>query len=307
LNAIRFPRFFVPLAALACVLALPPNWGSPDSVASASVVSDNPSAWDLTFNDDFDGSSLDATKWANRLPGPRNDAINTADAVSVGGGVLTITTYTDNGTHYAGMIGSQDKFEQAFGYFEARIKFHTSPGQWSAFWLTSPVYDGNVGNPALYGTETDIVEHRAVNVNDNDIRHRYASAVHWDGYGADHKQIADTYSGLAGMGNDSWHTFGLLWSPAGYSFYYDDKLLWRAIDAISARPEYMILSSEVRDAGWAGHIPIDGYGSLATSVTNMQVDYVRVYQSVPEPSTAFVAMFGALPALLLGRRRRLPC
>jgi beta-glucanase (GH16 family) len=297
LHSNRFAR----VAAATCLLP-----ALTSGIAAASVVSDNPSAWNLTFNDDFNGSSLDATKWANRLPGPRNSAINTPDAVSVGGGVLNITTYTDNGTHYTGMIGSQNKFEQTYGYFEARMKFHTSPGQWSAFWLTSPVYDTGVGNPGLYGTETDIVEHRAVNSNDNDIRNRYVSAVHWDGYGADHKQVANTYSGLTGMGNDSWHTFGLLWSPAGYSFYYDDTLLWTVTDAISARPEYMILSSEVRNANWAGHIPAEGYGSLATSVTNMQVDYVHVYQSVPEPGGVTAALLcGA--AVVLRRRRGGAC
>jgi beta-glucanase (GH16 family) len=297
LNFIRFPQVAVFAGLLAAL-----NWGVGGGVATASVVSDDPSAWNLTFSDDFDGSSLDATKWANRLPGPRNDAINTADAVSVGGGALTITTYTDNGTHYTGMIGSQSKFEQAYGYFEARLKFHTSPGQWSAFWLTSPTYDGNVGNPALYGTEIDVVEHRAVNVNDNDVTHRYVSSVHWDGYGADHKQDSITYTARPGLGNDSWHTYGLRWSPAGYEFYYDDTLQWTVTDAVSAHPEYMILSSEVRDAGWAGHIPAGGYGSLATSVTNMQVDYVHVYQAVPEPGAAVVALLCAAPLVL--RRKR---
>jgi beta-glucanase (GH16 family) len=293
------------IAILAGVLLA--GWNAGGGVATASVVSDNPPAWNLTFVDDFDGSSLDATKWANRLPGPRNDAINTPAAVSVGGGVLTINTYTDNGTHYTGMIGSQAKFEQAYGYFEARLKFHTSPGQWSAFWLTSPVYDTGIGNPALYGTEIDVVEHRAVNSNNNPVVGRYVSAVHWDGYGDAHQQEADTHPAQPGLGNDSWHVYGLRWSPAGYDFYYDDTLIWSVTQAVSARPEYMILSSEVRDAGWAGTIPAGGYGPLGTSVTNLQVDYVRAYQSVPEPAAAATLALCLLPCLCwrdLRRERR---
>ena len=50
-------------------------------VAQASVITDNPAAWRLTFSDEFSGSSLDATKWAHRLPGVRNSAINTSNAV----------------------------------------------------------------------------------------------------------------------------------------------------------------------------------------------------------------------------------
>ena len=102
-------------------------------IARASVVSDNPSAWNLTFADEFSGTALDGAKWENRLPGVRNSAINTPDAVSVGGGNLTITTYTEGGTHYTGMVGSRGKFEQVYGYFESRIKFNTTPGQWSAW------------------------------------------------------------------------------------------------------------------------------------------------------------------------------
>ena len=52
-----------------------------------------------------------------------------------------------------------------------------------------------------------------------------------------------------------------------------------------------------------GHIPDAGYGSLASSVTDMQVDYVRVYQSVPEP-TALALVSGVSPFLLRRRRKR---
>jgi beta-glucanase (GH16 family) len=279
--------------------------GMPGGVGGASargsVVSDNPSGWALTFNDDFDGASLDTTKWSHRLPGVRNDAINTANAVSVGGGALTITTYTDAGTNYTGMIGTQDKFAQAYGYFETRMKFNSAPGQWSAFWLTSPVYDGNVGNPALYGTEIDVVEHRAVNRDNDDLLNRYVSAVHWDGYAAAHQQSARTHGPLDTLGNGSWHTYALRWSPTGYEFYFDDALLWTQTQAVSARPEYMILSSEVRDAHWAGTVPAGGYGSLATSTTNVQVDYVRAYAAVPEP-TGIALMLAS--GMTLSRRRR---
>lgn len=268
----------------------------------ASIVTDDPTHWNLTFSDEFSGSTLDGTKWANRLPGVRNSAINTADAVSVGGGVLTITTYTDAGTTYTGMIGSQGKFEQTYGYFEARMKFNSAPAEWAAFWLTSPVFDGHVGDPATYGTEIDIVEHRMVNGNDKDISNKYVSSVHWDGYGAEHKQVSTTSAAQAGLGNGSWHTYALKWSPAGYEFFYDDSSLWVVTDAVSARPEYMILSSEVRDANWAGTLPTGGYGSLGSSTTNVQVDYVHVYSAVPEP--AAIGVIAAMPALALRRPRR---
>ena len=293
-------RLSLRLLAVTCLFASLNS--SRSRIARGSVVTENPAAWNLTFEDDFSGTALDGAKWANRLPGPRNSAINTPEAVSVGGGLLTIKTYTENGMHYTGMIGSQGKFEQTYGYFEARMKFHTSPGQWSAFWLTSPIYDQGTGNPGFYGTEIDITEHRAVNNNNNPILNRYVSAVHWDTYGPAHQQTAQTFSNVPNLGNDSWHTFALKWSPAGYEFYYDDTLMWTVDQAISARDEYIIFSSEARQDEWAGHIPDAGYGSLASTVTNLQVDYVRVYQSVPEPSA--MAGFLGVSSFLLRRSRR---
>jgi beta-glucanase (GH16 family) len=267
------------LLAVACLLVF--IEGGLGGVAQASVVTDNPAAWKLAFSDDFSGSSLDITKWAHRLPGVRNSAINTSNSVTVGGGLLTITTYTDGGTNYTGMIGTQGIFEQTYGYFEARMKFHSSPGEWSAFWLQSPTYGNPLGDPGQAGAEIDIVEHRATNSNGTTVSGRYVSAVHWDGYGDDHKQVAETHTSPGNLGNDTWHTYGLEWSANGYKFYYDDTLQWTVSEAVSRRSEYMILSSEVRDDNWAGSVPAGGYGSFASSVTNVQVDFVRVYAGMP--------------------------
>ena len=106
------------------------------------------------------------------------------------------------------------------------MKFNSSPGQWSAFWLTSPIYDTGVGNPGLYGTEIDIVEHRAVNNNDNRPSvDRYVSAVHWDGYGADHQQTAQTHGHAAPRSATAAGTpTPCTGRPAGYEFYFDDTL-----------------------------------------------------------------------------------
>jgi beta-glucanase (GH16 family) len=253
----------------------------------------------LTWSDEFDGSSLDLTRWSYRATGPREDGILTPDAVSVGNGALTIKTYTEDGKHYSGMVSTQkhdsDGFEQAYGYFEARVKFNDAPGQWSAFWLQSPTIGGTLGDPATAGVEMDVVEHRARCVTaplptppatcaaDGDISDRTQRALIWDGYGADRKATVRLSDPLAGLTNDSWHTWGLRWTPTDVTFYYDGAAIWSSTGPISRRSQYVILSSEVSRL-FAGAIPAGGYGSRATSTTNMQVDYVRVWGAAPAPA-----------------------
>ena len=52
--------------------------------------------WQLLWSDDFNGAALDQSKW-DVTTGPRRQAVNTADAVTVADGALTITTYTAGG------------------------------------------------------------------------------------------------------------------------------------------------------------------------------------------------------------------
>ena len=248
-----------------------------------------------TFADEFKGTTeLDTTKWNYNKLGARRDAINTKDAISVSKGKLKITTYTENGVHYTGMLSTRNKFEQEKGYFEARIKFSTQAGMWSAFWMMSPTVGDIIGDPANSGVEIDIVEHRARNkwVGDGntDITDEYQAGLHWDGYGDDHQTVNSGSLEPSGLGNGSWHKYGVWWRGDEYRFYFDDQLMYTTNAAMSEVSEYFLLSSEVQDDSWAGYIPTGGYGTKANSNAWMLVDYVRAYSfeqingsSVPEP------------------------
>lgn len=275
-------------------LAAPSGWGTLASAEGQAPTK----LGQLTWSDEFSGSNLDRTRWSYRASGPRHDGILTPDAVSVGKGVLTIKTYTeaDPSTglpqHYSGMIGSQRVgsvgFEQTYGYFKARVKFNSSPGQWSAFWLQSPTLGSPLRDPAAAGVAMDVAEHRARCVSalppipselcapDNDISNRIQQELNWDGYGADAKAVQKLSDPLVGLTNGSWHTWALRWTPTSLTFYYDGAEIWCQTGPISRRSEYIILSSEVGQS-FAGTIPAAGYGSRETSRTNMQVDYVRVW------------------------------
>ncbi len=260
-----------------------------------------PGEFKMVWSDEFNGTTLTSSNWSYRYLGARNDAYNVSNAVAVGGGALIITTYTQNGTNFTGMIGSQNKFEHTYGYYEARIDFDSSPSMWSAFWLQSPTYGNPIGEPATAGMEIDVMEHRARNSANTDISGTAHAAIHWDGYAADHKSMSfDTGNlGLAA----GFHTYGVLWTPTSYAFFIDGLAVWTNVTPVSQRSEYLILSSEVRSNNWAGTFPVGGYGDLGSSTTKMTVDYVRVYEAVPEPTTLWLLGLG-VGGLWLWRRHR---
>lgn len=262
---------------------------TPAPAETPSALGADASTWRLAWRDEFDGTALDKTKWAADSEA-RRGAQNTPDAVTVRDGVMKITTFTENGKHCTGYLLSAGKYETTYGYFEARIRFHTTPGQWGAFWLAPRTLGKPLGDVARAGVEVDIVEHRAVyGVGagaGNDASNLQAMALHWDGYGEHHKSTG--HGGGPAPGEPSlqghWHTYAVLWTPERYVFFLDGKEQWRTDAAVSQCPEYILLTCEVQDKGWAGAVPEGGFGSREESKTKMEVDWVRVWQKPPAPA-----------------------
>ncbi len=232
----------------------------------------------LVFEEDYDGPELDPERWTAQQ-GERRDAMNTPRAVSIKDGKLVLKTFTENGKHYTGFVGSRGKFEHGFGYWEARVRCFTTPGMWSAFWIHSPSMGSPIGDVQRAGAEIDVMEHRVADQSGKDISNLAITTVHWDGYGKEHKSVSrkkEWKDGTALQGN--WHTYAVHWAPSGYVFYLDGKEISRIDKGISHRPEFIYLTSEVKDKGWAGNIPKGGYGDDAKSNTRMEVDWVRVWR-----------------------------
>jgi beta-glucanase (GH16 family)/regulation of enolase protein 1 (concanavalin A-like superfamily) len=253
-------------------------------LAGGTAISDaappSGAGWHLAWNDEFEGDTLDTTKWRHWLTGARRNAVNSPSAVAVADGALTISTYTSGGTHYTGMISTQDTYLYTYGYIEARINYDSSPGMWSAFWMQSPTMGNPIGSPNVAGTEIDICEHRKVDGNGVNRDGNIGGVIHWDGYGPDHKSHGYD-SGNLGLGT-GYHVYGMEWTPTQQKFYINGVLRWTINNAantpVSQRSEFIILSSEVEDGGWSSNVPAGGYGTLRTTTTKMDVDYVRVYR-----------------------------
>ncbi|MCL1859721.1 MAG: glycoside hydrolase family 16 protein [Oscillospiraceae bacterium] len=247
---------------------------------------------ELLFYDDFVGDKLDYTKW-DKCPNWDRQGRSTwdEDLVSVSDGCLHLGFVRD--TELGELKSSDNKisknwiragairsmlqnnidiiFENTFGYYEAKIKFPVVRGMWGAFWLMSPT-QGILADAGIIGTEIDIVESIF------NEKSSYNAAVHWDGYGSEHKGTGsdNTVPGIIDIYDGEFHIFAFDWSPNEYIFYVDGVEFWRCDGGskynncgINQNPNYIKLT--VEGADWAGLLPVD------FTEGEMLVDYVKVY------------------------------
>ncbi len=220
----------------------------------------------LVWKDDFDGPSLDLTKWNYRFNGAiRQYAVVSSKTVTTDGkGNLVIATVKDkDGKYYVGQAGTQGIFETKFGYFECRAKVNKTIGPHTAFWLQTPDINNTGDDPKKYGAEIDIFEFHMKTP--ETVHHN----IHWNGYTKGiHKQVGTeiSYPSI----KEGFHTFGLEWTDKEYIFYVDGKETWRTGEAISHRNEYIVLSAEL--TGFGGDYTRGVYPD------SILYDYVRVYK-----------------------------
>ncbi|MHC5063329.1 MAG: glycoside hydrolase family 16 protein [Planctomycetota bacterium] len=235
----------------------------------------------LVWHDEFDGQEVDQMKWSTRQADKLHGAgwIREDCAKLDGEGHLILTarsapSSSEDSTIETGMIGSQGKFEQRYGYFEARIRFHQHPGHHGAFWLQSPTYGKITDDPGASGAEIDIIEYFGAG-------RSLSQNLHWNAYGSeDKKQVGQRLElPAAGQGvSGDFHVYALEWTPEYYAFYMDGVETWRTNEALSHRSQYLILSMLCSDwelRNLTEHRLPDA----------MQVDYVRVFAADPPSKT----------------------
>lgn len=261
-----------------------------------------PGGYYQAWSDEFNGTSFDPAKWSYYSLGGGAGSSYSTNSISIGNGMANFTEYSQNGTNYFNSLTSENKFQEKYGYYEASIKFNSSPGEWGFFYLQSRTLqnayntytrlniptDGTLADPAISGVEVDIMEHRAVNGSNNSVTNLLHNALHWNGYDAAEQSMVYT-ADQPSLGS-GFHTYGVLWTPTNYTFYYDGQAMWTPTSPVSARMEFVYLGvTSSTSLTWAGTVPTNGYGSLGTSTTGMSVDYVRYYA----PNTTKIWQGGA--------------
>jgi beta-glucanase (GH16 family) len=132
-----------------------------------------------------------------------------------------------------------------------------------------------LGNGGKDGSEIDVYESAFVQ---NPTK--TGSAVHWDSYEPNWHRVEGTVIETEKDLYDSWHTWGLLWTPNSYSFYLDGQLLWMTgVGGISQVPEFLRLTCEITRGAWGPYgQPLGPFEATKDDPAEFLIDYVRIYQ-----------------------------
>jgi beta-glucanase (GH16 family) len=237
--------------------------------------------WTQTFDEEFNGTSIDATKW--NVTGPNYYDQRThfsPENTVVGGGFAKLHYEKKTGrqnddpkgkqTGYAvGYLDTFGKWTQRYGYFEARMKLPTAPGLWPAFWMmpdrgvNSGVERGSTKNG---GMEFDIMEFLS-----GWGPHRYNIAMHWDGYEKEHKSTGSACN-YVNADKDGFITCGLLWTPGSAIYYCNGvEILHYENPRVSSVPSDFMFT--MPSGGW-DNLPLDD----TKLPDDLVIDYVRAWQ-----------------------------
>ena len=100
----------------------------PNNAMSQRQTTPRTLGYHLVWIDQFNGNSLDTTKWNVRGIGPRRVGYNSAEAVKVEEGFLKLYALKKGDSILAGAVGTARHFNTRYGYFECRAQLQKSIG-----------------------------------------------------------------------------------------------------------------------------------------------------------------------------------
>lgn len=241
--------------------------------------------WQLVWNDEFEGTTVDDTKWTFQsgdgcdinLCGWGNNELQwyTPHNTTVADGYLTITAQEQElaGRAYtSSRLRSINKGDWRYGRFEIRAKLPTGQGLWPAIWMmpTDNVYGGWAASG-----EIDIMEALG---HEPRIVH---GTLHYGASWPNNRSSGGAYTLPSGTFADDFHTFALEWEAGEIRWYVDGKLYltqneWSTTAAPFPAPfdqRFHFILNVAVGGNWPGN-PDDS----TVFPQQMVIDYVRVYQ-----------------------------
>lgn len=254
----------------------------------------SPSIWTLAWSDEFNGSTIDTSKWGFDIGrGPDNNGwgnneieyyTNDERNVKLENGSLVITAVKDEINTVAGALYTSSrlvtkgKHAQKYGKIEVRAKTPEGTGLWPAIWMLPE--DNKYGTWAASG-EIDIME------NMGRLPNTVSGTLH---YGEQYPK--NTHSGKSyifpnnGKVTD-YHVYSVEWEPGEFRWYVDGNLYQTQNDWYSKNSNQGANYAYPAPFDQAFHLVLnlalggdfDGNLLPADSLfpAKMEVDYVRMY------------------------------
>ena len=254
----------------------------------------NSQSWQLIWEDNFDGNSIDATKWIHDygtgsqfgMWGWGNGELQyyQAENTTINNGIATIEVKEEpsglvdswNNTSYysSSKITTRGLFDFRYGKIEARIKTLDGQGFWPAFWLLPS------GGSWPCDGEIDIMEQWGNNYLTNSTTGAahigtcpYSQSTHF------YQNFSSYIS--SGSFADDFHTYSIIWEEDTITWFVDDVEMFQITPS-----NYFSIPSQhdwpFNSNNWylMINLAITQAGPNANTVfpNNIQIDYVRVYQ-----------------------------
>lgn len=252
--------------------------------------------WTLSFEDEFNGSSLDTNKWGihEENQGFIKEELRTIQTnnATVGDGVLSLKidkkSYTYNGTTYdytQGGITTKGHYTQYQGLFTCKMKSPNQSGINCAFWMFPGGAWGKTfmfykkSNSGVGCGELDFIE--VCNGWDG----KYSITEHF--FDTKNNYTHSSTNGYVKLeGKAPWENYveySCAWLDSGLYYYANGKLMRTFTDIISTggsnglktgRPGTIILSCGLDNSGWVGEMST----SASSYPQYMKVDFMRAYK-----------------------------
>ncbi len=247
--------------------------------------------WEVNkkFSDEFNGTTLDTTKWYARSPywvHGRPPATFRAYSVSVKDGTMQIKNSVLKGDKKyniaGGAVASKAK-DAYFGYYEVRMKA-SGISMSSTFWLKNKPVDSNCPYEQL---ELDIVEAVGMQKTGHDLRNFMRSNTHTFRTDCNGEKLVKSSGGnceISPPANETFHTYGCWWEDentlkfyhnGAYKFTIHPNTYFR--DKPFNRPMYMHMVTETYN--WETPPTEEELNNDAINTTCY--DWVRSYKLVP--------------------------
>jgi beta-glucanase (GH16 family) len=279
----------------------------PYQIPAANSESTNTTAYQLVWQDNFDGTTLDEThNWVIEVNGDgggnaelqyyRRENITVGKEPVTGANCLIITAKKESysgKTCTSGRLKTFGKMSFKHGKIEARIKLpKTANGLWPAFWMMGFDYP-TVGWPKC--GEIDMLEMGNSNGINRGTQDKYYSTwYHWgeSWNGGSYPNWGHDATAATGI-QDDFHLFTLIWNSDYLETYVDldvnpsaAPLAHMAINGADVagnaahyfHKQFYAIFNLAIGGNFTGIHDINNVTALTNGNASMYVDYIRVYQ-----------------------------